>query len=864
MKRRDFIAGTGGVLATSTAFVSGAQPVGARPTASQNSCTRFNGPYQGDYLDRIAFPLGGIGAGMFCIEGSGALSKFSLRNEPDLTKERAVFAAVSVQGDKPFTRVLEGPVPRHKLPQSFTHDQWFNVNAAWGLPRFRHASFQARFPFATVTLADSDSPVQVHLTAWSPFEPGDEDNASLPVAAIEYTFTNSTPRPLAAVFSFNAANLMVEPAFPLPDAEAHIGSIPRGFTLHAAVNGKPWAQGGFAVCADDPDVKVDHAWFRSRQGESAAIGILWDNLKRGECYARPPVVAGEPAPGASLFIPFSLQPGATRTIVLRFAWYAPHSNLNLPGGKDSAEFVFDHEHFRVPPEQPCYQPWYVSQFPDLPSVMAYWEERYDSLRRRSAQFSDALYDSTLPAEVLEAVAANLTILKSPTVLRQTDGRFWAWEGTNEHSGSCSGSCTHVWNYAQALPHLFPRLERSLRETEFDCNQNTEGHQDFRAAIPIRPTPHNFHAAADGQLGGIMKVYREWRISGNEAWLRSLWPKIRASLDYCIRTWDPRQVGWIEEPHHNTYDIEFWGPEGLCTGFYLGALQAATLMGRALGDPVERYAKLIEEGKRRMESELFNGEHFFQRANWHDLRARFPDASLKWNPAPFSSEELELATREGPPNQYGEGCLSDGVAGAWLGWACGMGDVLNNKKVSQHLEAVFRYNFCADLTTSENPALAGRSVFAAAPEGGLLLCTWPTGGKPAIPFHYHGEVWTGVEYQVASHLISMGCIEQGLHIIAACRRRYDGRLRNPFSEAEAGHWYARAMSSYALLQAFTGARFDAVEKTLYLKPVVKGDFRCFLSTATGYGTVGVRGGEPFVEVVSGRIPYERIAYTAAGP
>jgi len=238
------------------------------------------------------------------------------------------------------------------LSQSFTHDQWFNVNAAWGLPRFRRASFQARFPFATVTLPDPDSPVGARLTAWSPFEPGDEDNASLPVAALEYSFTNTTASPLECVFSFNAVNLMVEPAFPLPDGEAHISAIPRGFTLRAAVNGKPWAEGALAVCTDAPDVKVDYAWFRSRQGESAAIGLLWDSLERGECRERSPVASGVPAPGASLFVPFSVQPGATRTIVLRFAWYVPQSNLNLPGGKDSPEFVFDHEHFRPPPGAP--------------------------------------------------------------------------------------------------------------------------------------------------------------------------------------------------------------------------------------------------------------------------------------------------------------------------------------------------------------------------------------------------------------------------------------------------------------------------------------------------------------------------------
>lgn len=71
-----------------------------------------------------------------------------------------------------------------------------------------------------------------------------------------------------------------------------------------------------------------------------------------------------------------------------------------------------------------------------------------------------------------------------------------------------------------------------------------------------------------------------------------------------------------------------------------------------------------------------------------------------------------------------------------------------------------------------------------------------------------------------------------------------------------------MSSYALLQALTGARYDAVSKTLYLKPVIPGDFRSFLSTATGFGTVGVKEGKPFLEVKMGTIPFEKIEFITA--
>ena len=185
-----------------------------------------------------------------------------------------------------------------------------------------------------------------------------------------------------------------------------------------------------------------------------------------------------------------------------------------------------------------HKPWYVSRFPDIEAVTVYWRERYDRLRTESAAFADCFYDTTLPAEVVEAVAANLTILKSPTVLRQTDGRLWCYEGCLDAGGCCAGTTTHVWNYAQALPHLFPELERGLRRTEYGENQDERGHQSVWAGLPIRLVLHDFHAAADGQLGGIMKVHREWRVSGDTAWLRGIWPQVKQSLAYCSETWDP--------------------------------------------------------------------------------------------------------------------------------------------------------------------------------------------------------------------------------------------------------------------------------------------------------------------------------------
>lgn len=808
-----------------------------------------SGRFENETLSRVAYPLGGIGAGMICLEGTGALSNVSIRNRPELFNEPCVFAALAVRGPQAATRVLEGPVPGWKIfgrPDSGLGEG----DHAYGLPRFRDASFSARFPFGTVSLSDPDMPVTVELTGWSPFTPGDANNSSLPVIALEYRFTNRTGEPIDAVFSFNAKNFLPPSGAP-HDYPRAVRKLDGGFILWSGgTEEKPWDEAAFAVTTSEPAVKINYAWFRG--GWYDALTMAWKDVADGAAFDRPPVGPNElPAPGATLFVPFQLSPRGDRTIALRMCWYSPRTHLRRGAAGAPDENT-------IGPDDATYRPWYADRFPDIEAVANYWNTHYAELRARTRTFTDTFYDSTLPPEVVDAVACNLPILKSPTVLRQADGRFWAWEGTADEVGSCAGSCTHVWNYAQAVPHLFPELERSLRETEFGPNQDAQGHQQFRAALPIRPIGNYFYAAADGQLGGIMKIYREWRIGGDTEWLRGLWPKVRKSLDYCIETWDPGHKGWIEEPHHNTYDIEFWGPTGMCTSIYLGALHAATLMGTALGDDVTLYSTLYDVGRRRMEADLFNGEYFIQKIEWKNLRAKNP-AEFHDYGGTYSPEARALLQKEGPKYQYGSGCLSDGVLGAWFALVCGLDPVLDREKVASHLRSVHRYNLKKDFSQHVDPQRPG---FALGAEGGLLLCTWPKGGALSLPFVYSNEVWTGIEYQAASHMIASGLVQEGLDVVRTCAARYDGRVRNPFDQYECGHWYARAMSSYALLQAFTGARYDAVSKTLYLKPVIAGDFRSFLSTATGFGTVGVKNGKPFLEVTSGSIPYQKIEYSAA--
>jgi hypothetical protein len=278
------------------------------------------------------------------------------------------------------------------------------------------------------------------------------------------------------------------------------------------------------------------------------------------------------------------------------------------------------------------------------------------------------------------------------------------------------------------------------------------------------------------------------------------------------------------------------------------------MGKAAGDDVSEYQNLYSKGKTLLENDLYNGEYFIQKIKVEGLQAADPVAGSKVGiNMNYSPEAIALLQKEGPKYQYGNGCLSDGILGAWIGKMAGLNDFIEPEKVKSHLNSVYKYNLKTDLSDHVNPQ---RPSYALGDEGGLLLCTWPKGDALTLPVVYSNEVWTGIEYQVASHLMSVGEVEKGLEIVREVRKRFDGKTRNPFNEYECGHWYARAMSSYGLLQGLTGVRYDAVDQVLFVDSQV-GEFKTFLSTEYGFGTVEMKNGKAELQVAYGKIQVKEI-------
>ena len=127
------------------------------------------------------------------------------------------------------------------------------------------------------------------------------------------------------------------------------------------------------------------------------------------------------------------------------------------------------------------------------------------------------------------------------------------------------------------------------------------------------------AAADGQMGQIMHAYMDWKLSGDNQWLETMWPRIKKGLEFAWVPggWDANRDGVLDGVQHNTYDVEFYGPNPMCGIYYLGALRAGEEMARAMGDTAsaEEYHKLYSQGSSWMDGDCLQQKALSSKSSW---------------------------------------------------------------------------------------------------------------------------------------------------------------------------------------------------------------------------------------------------------
>lgn len=811
------------------------------------------------YRDRktqtISLPLGGIGTGCIGLSGNGRLVEWEIQNRPNKNSLNG-FSHFAIKAEA-GGRVLDARVMNSDQLPPYT-DPSGNGSGIYrdtmaGFPHFKDAVFDGEFPFAALKFKDQSFPGKVILHAFNPLIPLNDYDSSIPAAFFEVEIKNTNAFEVDYTVALSARNPLTKNNVNAPVGDDEITLLKMGSSKFGTDAPE---YGDITIGTDAHLSSVQNYW--SRTGH---VALFWRQfIQPGALIARDydAYAADADVPGGdtgAISGCLTIQPGETRRVKFVIAWSFPnHVNFWNPKKCDCAEGCCGDKSEQ---QMNMWTNWYATQWKDSSETAKYCLSEWDRLRTETEAYHEALFSSTLPEEVLDAVSANVSLLKSATTLRLTDGSFYGFEGCCLQTGCCEGSCTHVWNYAYALPYLFPKLERSLRELEYTHNLREDGMMSFRIMLPLGREQWDFHACADGQFGGVIKIYRDWKICGDTEWLRAWWPKVKLSLEWAWSEtnedkWDADKDGVLEGRQHHTLDTELFGANSYLTGFYLAALKAGAEMAEAMGESesAELYFSLFTSGQSYIQEHCFNGEYFHQLVDFTDksILDRFADADAKFgsvHDAYWDAETQQIR------HQIAEGCHIDQVVAQWHANLCGLGRIFDAKLTKKALQAIYKYNYKRTMRDFYN----SWRIYAVNGEAATVICHWPDEGtKPYFPLTYAEEAMNGFEYQAGIHMIQEGLVKQGLDVVRAVRDRYDGEKRNPWNEFECGNNYARSMASFALLPTLSGMEFDMVKGHLGFAPVwwEDGKFRCMWSLDSGWGQVEFTSKNASIKLLGGQI------------
>ena len=742
--------------------------------------------YKGNKTKNISFPLGGIGTGCIGLGGNGELIDWEIFNRPSKGTRNGYshFAIKAVSEGNTCAKVLHGDTNESYMGEK--DSGWFcgvgfgpRTNSMVGFPHFRDVTFDGTFPIARLTFEDEDFPCIARLCAYNPFIPQDEDASGLPCAIFRWEIENITDKEVEYTIAFTVQN----PSSASVNREFGTGKI-KGVFLESKEKAKE-ELGYFDLCVstDWDDVTVQEAWYRG--GWQDGVTTYWKNLCDCDKMPKRSYETVGRNDHATLTAYVKIGAGEKKEIPFVLSWNCPNNYNYWDEYKDE-----DGNHI-------TWKNYYATIFEDSMASAVFAFEHLEEYYKKTELFTSALQNMPLTPEVIDAISANLSVIKSPVILRLEDGSIWGWEGLHQEKGSCDGSCQHVWNYAYSIPYLFPRLERSLRENTLKYGYYDDGGTDFRISLPLGRKRKRWRACLDGQMGEVIKFYREWKNSSDTEWLKKHSEKIFKMVEYAWSednpdAWDRDMDGVLEGRQHHTLDMELFGPSSWLQGLYLLALDCAAQMAKALylSNLEKKYRDLYEKGKKWVNENLFNGEYFYHKIDIKDksIIDKYPETESYWN-----EEAGEIKY------QVANGSIIDQMLAEWHGSLIDCDYIFDRSKQKKALDYLYKNNFKPSMREVTN---MWRS-FSVNDEGGTLICTYPKGeNAPKIPIPYCEETMTGFEYAFAGLLLSLNQFERAETVVKAIRDRYDGEKRNPWSEIECGSNYARSMASYGLLLAYS--------------------------------------------------------------
>ena len=820
-------------------------------------------------IPRSGIPLGGIGTGYFEIRPDGRFYEWQIfNNDPwgrgrgreELMDQDDFFFAVRVktEGENPLVRILRLGV----------NDLGGDLYTMPWVKNIEEIEYIGEYPLVSLTFKDSSLPVEVSLTAYSPFIPGDTKNSSLPVAIFSFRIRNP-----------NTTSIEV----------SLLGALknPIGHGIKGAVKVNQVIRSEEATIIDMRAENVPEYHITYRGSMSLAVigdpnsityyGLMrksindlrnmWVDLRAdGELKSIEGGRTSEVVYGV-LCKKTTLKPNEEIHITFILTWF-------FPNHRDADGNYLGH----------AYENWFNSSREVYEHVI----RNLDYLSSYTKKFHDTMYNTTIDKWIIDSITAQLTTLITNSFYTK-DGIFVMWEGG---PGCCGFNTLDVLYYGTIpIGLMFPELDRAQIElsAKFQLRPGMpqferyvlafpENVEEFKKIVKKDPSilsdpekrskvlleivertgkdptgriPHFFpktisrvdaYHMVDLMPKFALLVYRHYLWSGDIEFLKRLWENVKMAIDTVLRTMDEegRGVPYHYIPsgfeHHDTILYQLGvrrDPERIhekmleylvFRGYTNEGISFQTYDGWGfLG--YSSYIGFIWLAALRAVKELgriVGDEEYVKKIEEVEMKARELE-ELLWNGEYF---DLWYDPLNGLRDRA---CMADQLNGQWYANLCQLGYLTSKERIERALRSIFKYNLVEDeglinavYPSGERPSYRGNITY---PNGTGI--EWRIGSQPDTP-------WTGTEYAVASLMIQEGLVKEGIEVLRAVYERYS-KYGMFWNHIECGGHYYRAMDVWAVLMALEGFNFSAAGSIHFNPKVTPKNFRGAFVAKRSWGT-----------------------------
>ncbi len=784
--------------------------------------------YHRSSSNRSGIALGGIGAGSVELRKNGQFYNWSIMNNwPVFTGDPLVVRTFPHNSDNDsylFFLVryqVEDEMPRLKLLQindglSEAALESITYYYPW-LSSVEKIEYNGTFPFVNMVFTDSEMPFEIKLQSYSPFIPHDVKNSSLPGIFFNFSIISHSAKPVKVLLVGTLRNLSgYETTDKFFAAESFNKQDFKGFSMSSGgMDSTSGSWGQMGLFSDSPNSTYYIGWeHKHPYYEKLLLSQKFEDIDDTE--NRNKTTGGKKLAHisgnkdqrcfSSLGFDAELNKGDTLNAGITMAWNFP----NLYGAQNEKSANPDEDYSLGYSLTKIQGHYYSNYFKSASEVASYMLENKSDLNKKSQDFLDNFYDSDIEAFVLNQINSQLNTLITSSTLTKS-GKFAIREGLTPSQPWGPNATIDVSLYGSATTiALFPELQKNMMRIHKNL-QSSKGEINHGISSDLEQTLNGtwgVYHRVDLVPNYIQLVLRDFFWTGDQDFLREIWPSVVKGIEYLLseRDADKDMMPDMDGIMCSYDNFPMYGLASYIQSQWLSAMTMTKEAALILNDQktLKLSSEILEKGSALMEQKLWNGSYYNLSNDYSGERGIDP------------------------------GILTDQIIGQWIVHQAGLGYLFPEEHVSRALESIMEYSYIENF--------------------GLRNCSWPQYPE-LFPIHESdlwvdqaNTCWSGVELGFAGLLLYEGKTTEALKIIKTVDERYK-KAGLYWDHQEFGGHYYRPLSAWSIINGYLGLGINNGNYTFDPR-IEKDNFRLFFSYGNGTARFKIDKSEISVEVLTG--------------